>query len=688
MATHIFISYAPEDQLHLKQLETHIAVLKQQQLLSAWHRGCVDLDELPQEAIAAQLEAAEVILLLVSADFVHSDVCRQEWERAMERSEAGSARVVPILVRPCDLQGHPIAGLKALPEGGTEVARWSDKDEAWKNVAEGIRAAVEQRGAGDVKPARVAAKTSGARTASPCYADRATRAMSEQLAAARVRLTRLAEAGESTLGVKEEILELKRKLREGGQLRPGDDLGDGRYLLLEAIGRGGFATVWRARDQERGDLVAIKVLRSDIAGDESRRDRFFRGARAMAKLEHPGVVRILDTGGVDGGWYYFVMELVAGQDLNRAVLGKRLPAERLIPVLLGAGGALAHAHGRGLVHRDVKPANILLDTEWMPRLTDFDLVRARDTTGGTRTGALGSFLYGAPELIDQPQVADARADVYGLGMTAIFCIHGAELPAISGRDPEQVLKKLPCSEAVRSVLRRATQFNASERFLGVGAFCEALRHAAAPKRGAGEVAQDPSRADVGGTESAIEILITARQQAERVQSRPSAKGTGTALKTTALSASRPQPGDTAKGAAPVLTDAGHSSHAARDVANPKLPFRLKRMQFDYGTATINQANGENELLDEIASFLRAHPEIVELEVQGHTDDIGGQVLNGPLSTRRANVVRAALMARGISGDRLTARGCGSDMPLGDNETEEGRRMNRRVEFKIVKKAPR
>jgi serine/threonine-protein kinase len=78
-------------------------------------------------------------------------------------------------------------------------------------------------------------------------------------------------------------------------------------------------------------------------------------------------------------------------------------------------------------------------------------VRARDTTGGTRTGALGSFLYGAPELIDQPQVADARADVYGLGMTAIFCIHGAELPAISGRDPEQVLKKLPCSEAVRSV---------------------------------------------------------------------------------------------------------------------------------------------------------------------------------------------------------------------------------------------
>ncbi|WP_437933819.1 serine/threonine protein kinase [Sorangium sp. So ce341] len=481
--------------------------------------------------------------------------------------------------------------------------------------------------------------------------------MSEQLAAARVRLTRLAEAGESTLGVKEEILELKRKLREGGQLRPGDDLGNGRYLLLEAIGRGGFATVWRARDQERGDLVAIKVLRSDIAGDENRRDRFFRGARAMAKLQHPGVVRILDTGGVDGGWYYFVMELVAGQDLNRAVLDKRLPAERLMRVLLGVGVALAHAHGRGLVHRDVKPANILLDTKWTPRLTDFDLVWARDTVGGTRTGAFGSFLYGAPELIDQPQVADARVDVYGLGMTAIFCLYGAELPAISGRDPEQVLKKLPCSEAVRSVLRRATQFDASERFLGVGAFCEALRRAAAPKRGAGEVAPDPprlkaapdpSRADVGETESAIKVLEDARQQAKQAQSR----------------------------------------RAARDVANPKLPFRLERMQFDYGTATINQANGENELLDEIASFLRAHPEILELEVQGHTDDLGGQVFNEPLSKRRANVVRTALMARGISGDRLTARGCGSDMPLGDNETEEGRRRNRRVEFKIVKKAPR
>lgn len=198
----------------------------------------------------------------------------------------------------------------------------------------------------------------------------------------------------------------------------------------------------------------------------------------MAELDHPGVVRILEPKGEDGGWHYFVMELVEGEDVYSAVIGKRLPAERVVPMLLRAGEALSFAHERGLVHRDVKPANILLDAEGLPRITDFDLVWARDTTGGTKSGAMGTFLYAAPELMHRPQDADARADVYGLGMTAVFCLHGAELPPIMMRYPGRVLERLPCSDAVRKVLERAIEFEAAERFPDVAAFCEALKGAA------------------------------------------------------------------------------------------------------------------------------------------------------------------------------------------------------------------
>jgi serine/threonine protein kinase len=101
--------------------------------------------------------------------------------------------------------------------------------------------------------------------------------------------------------VDREIQQLRREMREGGQLRAGDWLGDGRYLLLEPIGRGGFSIVWRAHDSELQRDVAIKVLHAELAGDSVRRERFFRGARRMVDLAGDGVVRVLDPHGEDGG---------------------------------------------------------------------------------------------------------------------------------------------------------------------------------------------------------------------------------------------------------------------------------------------------------------------------------------------------------------------------------------------------
>jgi two-component system nitrogen regulation response regulator GlnG len=311
----------------------------------------------------------------------------------------------------------------------------------------------------------------------PVYPDAEVEALSKRLEDARARREKLRSAGVATGDVDREILELRRHLREGGQLRAGDALSDGRYLLVRVVGRGGFAVVWEAYDQTAQQPVAIKVLHANLAGDPQRRERFFRGAQAMAKLRHPGVVRVLESKGEDGGFYYFVMEFVPGGNLREAVLARRLKRDDVLPLILQIGEALALAHSRGMVHRDIKPANILLDEGGNARLTDFDLVGAHDTTGGTRTGALGTVIYAAPECLDKPQEATARADVYGLGMTAIFCLCGRDLSMDVFRDPDRLISKLDCSISTRDVLRRAVAWEPSDRFADAASMMPALRNA-------------------------------------------------------------------------------------------------------------------------------------------------------------------------------------------------------------------
>jgi formylglycine-generating enzyme required for sulfatase activity len=308
----------------------------------------------------------------------------------------------------------------------------------------------------------------------PKYPNEEIRSLSMALDEAHLREETIVSEGGDPSTVRLEILDLRRKIREGGNVKAGDLLA-GRFKLIELLGHGGFATVWKAFDKVGRNLVAVKVLHPQAARDSSRLDRFFRGARKMSELHHQGIVRVIEDRLDDGGFHFFIMEYVEGGDLRAAVLENRLLAECIVPLLLQVAEALHFAHGRGVIHRDVKPANVLLDSAGSPKLADFDLVRAADTTGGTQGGGmLGTFLYSAPECMNAPQEAGVAADVYSFAMTAAFCFYGKELPYDVLRNAETFLDRLPWPPAVRAALRKGAAWESSERFQTVRALAEAI----------------------------------------------------------------------------------------------------------------------------------------------------------------------------------------------------------------------
>jgi eukaryotic-like serine/threonine-protein kinase len=210
-------------------------------------------------------------------------------------------------------------------------------------------------------------------------------------------------------------------------------LGD-RYQLEERIASGGAAVVWRAFDETLARTVAIKLLHPHHATDEVVVERFERESVSAAQLNHPNAVRIYDTGREDQ-LVYLVMEHVDGPSL-RQVLQRRPRLDTTVVAAIGeqVAAALGEAHAHGLVHRDVKPANILIASDGTVKVTDFGIAKALDseatlTTPGT---VVGTAAYVAPEQLEEGQV-DARADVYALGVVLYECLTGR--PAFAGDTP-------------------------------------------------------------------------------------------------------------------------------------------------------------------------------------------------------------------------------------------------------------
>ena len=266
----------------------------------------------------------------------------------------------------------------------------------------------------------------------------------------------------------------------GGMPVPGEMVGD-RYRLDDRIAAGGMGEVWQATDTVLGRDVAVKTLHTDRAGDPGFQTRFRHEARAMAVLHHPNVADVFDYG-ESGSDAYIVMARVDGEPLSHRIAERgRLTAAETLSIIVQAGRALEAAHQAGIVHRDVKPGNLIIQPDDTVVLVDFGVARSAESS--TLTGAkevVGTALYIAPEQVSK-QVTGPAADIYALGAVAYHCLAGH--PPFLGDNPVTVAMShlnddpppLPddVPQPVQALVATAMAKNPAKRFPSAAAMADA-----------------------------------------------------------------------------------------------------------------------------------------------------------------------------------------------------------------------
>jgi len=266
----------------------------------------------------------------------------------------------------------------------------------------------------------------------------------------------------------------------------------GRYQIVSQLGAGGMATVYKAFQPALDRYVALKVLRQGIMDDPDQRERFEREAKAIARLRHPNIVQVFDFDTVEG-YSFLVIELIDGgtlkmklTELSRA--GQKLPHRDAARIIAEVGEALDVAHQQGIVHRDVKPSNVLMSRAGRAIMADFGIARILAATQQTQTGVgVGTPEYMSPEQ-GQGQTIDHRSDIYSLGVMAYELLTGrvpfhADTPLAvvlaHVRDPLPLPSTIDptIGQDVERVLMKATAKTPAERYASAGEFTHALRTA-------------------------------------------------------------------------------------------------------------------------------------------------------------------------------------------------------------------
>lgn len=311
-------------------------------------------------------------------------------------------------------------------------------------------------------------------------------------------------------------------------LKEGIILGE-RYEIISRIGSGGMADVYKARDHKLNRLVAIKVMKAEFREDTSFVNKFQKEAEAAAGLSHPNVVNVFDVG-EDRGLYYIVMELVEGITLKNYITKKgRLSVKEATSIAIQVSLGLQAAHHQGIVHRDVKPQNIIISTDGKVKLSDFGIAKASNSNTIT-ANVMGSVHYSSPEQV-RGGVSDARSDIYSLGVTMYEMVTG-RVPFDGDTTVSIAIKHLQeeiipptrytpdLPYALEQIIMKATQKNQNRRYQNVGELIEDLKRSVLDPQGGFVVigSEMPGNGTVRMSDAEVRSLrkdIGARKQNDR-----------------------------------------------------------------------------------------------------------------------------------------------------------------------------
>ena len=285
----------------------------------------------------------------------------------------------------------------------------------------------------------------------------------------------------------------------------------GNFEIVELLGRGGMGEVWRARDTRLKRDVAIKVLPVGLARDPERIARFEREARAASALNHPNIVAVYDIG-CDNGTYWIASELVSGDTLRRMIEAGPLPAPKAVGIATQVAAGLAAAHAAGLVHRDLKPDNIMVTRDGHVKILDFGLAKQRraapDSTAADLTDGgvvLGTAGYMSPEQV-RGEAADHRSDLFSFGIVLYEMLCGKRafagdssvevMNAILKEEPPELPASVP--QALALIVCRCLEKESDRRFQSAADLAFALQPSS-PSLAACGSAGAPDLAEMGGT---------------------------------------------------------------------------------------------------------------------------------------------------------------------------------------------